>query len=750
MPIDKIFCSNEASGEDISSRHLEDENTQAASSISVPENSTYIPGSRSKPPGSVSEDELFKILAKEAADSGDDLIQRHVANLFKSQATRTSLLTDLGIETVYPPILSSATEHLCSTVPESNDSFLPRLELWTSSENYDEITFPLSPEDPMGHWPARLLHIPSMTSIRWEPGNCYKEHKEPKYAVLSYTWGRWEIPKSADLRHPALEVHGIDWEVPSISPNLFSVQDFKNVLLRVSEETGVNFIWVDIACINQNSSSEEKAREIGRQAKIFGGASFAFVWLLADKGAQDSLDELTRHFIRALELHLQQLETVYQKLDSAYRGWSRNHALPDHSSPTRHLGTELQQAAKVELEDDGDSINLIIRAASAIDALTMLPWFTSTWTLQEAFIKPTALLLNRSGDLMMSQNGNPFSLEDLLTYCRRMHQVFSLSAKPFSEDAKASFEAVITRRGLISKLETSGLRALANRDRLSLYSCARLRQAGDQNDWIYGIMQVWDFQLGRSAPGRQAEQEWSLEDLEIELGMRLVQEFPIESQLHVHTKEAEVSRRQAWRVSRGSATILHNLAFTPTGHLDGAVNRHSSTLSTSRVNHVTYGRFTGKLCAFDRLRLAWRSTSHLDDGNSRFDSQSPVRISLDSSGVLGETRLRVKYSLQEVPDSQQLELADTMSTFFRDLGWTVSVLLLGTVRQSHDSVETTTAVGLIVMACPDASIGRWEKRLGVCLWNVPEPVVEQVRSCREDVDILSGWSGWTQYTCLFG
>lgn len=723
---------------------------EVTSSIGVPGNGADIPGSRPEPFWKLTYDQRLEVLEKEVSDRGNDpLARRLLEDLSQSHTGEKARLADLGLGRRSLASSYDPREMPFSILAESDESFLQKSELRSLIESHEEMIYPSSPEDPMGHWPARLLHIPSMTSMRWKQGNEYEGHREPRYAVLSYTWGRWELPKSEDGRDLALKVTGIDWDVPSISPDLFSVEDFERVLLRVSEETGVDFIWVDVACINQNPSSEEKAREIGRQAKIFSGASFAFIWLLGDKIADDSLNETTRDLIQALEMHLQQLETVYQTLESTYRGWSLSYALSDQDSPTRHPGPKLQQEAGFELDDDGDSINLIIRAATAIEALTRLPWFSSTWTLQEAFIQSSALLLNRNGDFMLSQSGSAFRLKDLLMYCRRIYQVFSLSAEIFSEAAQAPFEAVITRRGLISKLRKSGLQALASRDRLSLYSCARLRQARDQNDSIYGIMQVWGFQLGRSAPGRQAEEEWSLEDLEVELGMRLLHEFPIESQLQVHTR-LDVPRRQAWRVSEASATPLHTLEFTPTGHLDGEVDRHSSTLSTVRLDNVTYGRFTGKQCAFEKLRVAWNFTSNPDQSNFQSMDEIPVRISLDAQSVLGNSTLGVKYSLQEVPGSQQLKLADIMSSFFRNLGRTVSVLLLGTVKQDRNSIETTTAIGLIVMACPDASIGRWEKRLGICLWNVPDPVAGEATSCREDVSILGGRSGWTQYSCLFG
>lgn len=46
-------------------------------------------------------------------------------------------------------------------------------------------------EDALGDWPRRLLHVPTMTSFEWAPGNYYGSTQEPSYNATSYTWGRW-------------------------------------------------------------------------------------------------------------------------------------------------------------------------------------------------------------------------------------------------------------------------------------------------------------------------------------------------------------------------------------------------------------------------------------------------------------------------------------------------------------------------------------------------------------------------------
>lgn len=113
-------------------------------------------------------------------------------------------------------------------------------------------------------WPCRLLHIPSMTSQEWRPGNLYGSDKEPHYAILSYTWGRFEVPDG-----PRLNVKGIDWQIPSIDPAHFTVAALGRLLEQIGSE--YDYLWIDIACIDQKRD-KEKMKEVGRQAAIFKGA----------------------------------------------------------------------------------------------------------------------------------------------------------------------------------------------------------------------------------------------------------------------------------------------------------------------------------------------------------------------------------------------------------------------------------------------------------------------------------------------
>ncbi|KAK8064483.1 hypothetical protein PG994_007121 [Apiospora phragmitis] len=203
----------------------------------------------------------------------DDADRRVQSIMQEAALTNAASLSDLGLALAQPGV---GNTRLVSTVSASDTSFRPKPYFWEALDEPD-ATVP----DPMGSWPSRLLYIPEWLSYRWAKGNSYGGFKEPKHAVLSYTWGRWELRCDHQPPCPSLPVKGITWKIPSICPKLFSVDTFKNALMRVAKEAYLDFVWVDIACIDQNLGSEEKAREIGRQAKIFRGAHQAFVVPLA-------------------------------------------------------------------------------------------------------------------------------------------------------------------------------------------------------------------------------------------------------------------------------------------------------------------------------------------------------------------------------------------------------------------------------------------------------------------------------------
>lgn len=127
-------------------------------------------------------------------------------------------------------------------------------------------------EEQLGRWPRRLLHVPSMTSFPWQPGNIYRNTVEPKYNILTYTWGRWRLRDTDEHASEveSLAIDGVPWDIPKIKPAHFTADKFLSVIRSITqplsqEDLGVDFIWLDIACINQRDNEPDSAAEVGRQ-----------------------------------------------------------------------------------------------------------------------------------------------------------------------------------------------------------------------------------------------------------------------------------------------------------------------------------------------------------------------------------------------------------------------------------------------------------------------------------------------------
>ncbi|KAF2252752.1 hypothetical protein BU26DRAFT_418943, partial [Trematosphaeria pertusa] len=114
-------------------------------------------------------------------------------------------------------------------------------------------------------WPRRLLHIPSMTSVERHGACTYSTTEAPKYAIITYTWGRFQAPDGC----PALPVKGTTWQIPPVKETCFSVESFQRVINCIGEK--YEWLWLDVACIDQENE-DVKMSEVARQVGIFHGA----------------------------------------------------------------------------------------------------------------------------------------------------------------------------------------------------------------------------------------------------------------------------------------------------------------------------------------------------------------------------------------------------------------------------------------------------------------------------------------------
>lgn len=362
--------------------------------------------------------------------------------------------------------------------------------------------------------------------MTWAPGNRYGEAVEPHYLAITYTWGRWRLDDHEEPHIEALPIKGISWTVPRVSVDHFTARGVQNCLEVILEEastrnssTALEFVWLDIACIDQNPGSPDAASEIGRQAKIFSGACDVYIWLNTLK-------------------------------------WGALINLFFHDRSQEEYEATSDMNSREQIVDLND-----IPSAAFVDYLLTDPWFTSLWTLQEAYLCPEAFIMTKDVKNSLWSDRAPdgarpaMDLKTLLDVFQitwayagsRLRDEFTL-APNWNESALGEI-----RRSI----EKSGLLELADRCPTALLTAARHRKTGPKNttDRVYGIMQVFGLRLGKSRPGARTDDSYTLEDLEDELGVALMTNDPMLSQLHVYQTTPPIGK--GWRVTRESRSAVY-------------------------------------------------------------------------------------------------------------------------------------------------------------------------------------------------
>ncbi|KAL0780531.1 hypothetical protein CaCOL14_001866 [Colletotrichum acutatum] len=335
----------------------------------------------------------------------------------------------------------------------------------------------------------------------------------------------------------------------------------------------IHHVWLDVACIDQTRGSTEMALEVGRQAKIFKGATHTFAWLTT----------LSR------QGYLSQTE-------------------------------RLQQQAKLLRAEAKSGIERVQRGLEGtrqeIELLSLDPWFSSLWTLQEAYLCPQSVFISRQGELMSpSEIDNPAErpmlLSDFIDYCDHMMTIVtSHEKKPQTIDPNDKYLLALKHA-----IERSGMIGLRSSLPVTLLGAARHRTTTRATDRVYGIMQIFGFQLGKSRPGCDPHVEFSLPELEDELGRELLIREPIMSQMHIFEVPPQAGKR--WRISPDSQpTRRLNYGEGKAVFDDMSVKAELSTVALKEVN---WGHFSGKLCKFSTLVEIWNSKVGWTGGNIDLD-----------------------------------------------------------------------------------------------------------------------------------
>ncbi|KAG7039539.1 gibberellin 2-oxidase [Colletotrichum scovillei] len=335
----------------------------------------------------------------------------------------------------------------------------------------------------------------------------------------------------------------------------------------------IHYVWLDVACIDQTRGSAEMALEVGRQAKIFKGATHTFAWLT----------KLSR------QGYLSQTET-------------------------------LQQQAKLSRAEAKNGIERVQRGLDGtrqeIELLGLDPWFSSLWTLQEAYLCPQSVFISRQGELMNSSEidnpaESPMLLSDFIDYCDHMMTIVtSHEKKPQTIETDDKYLLALKR-----SVERSGMIGLRSSLPVTLLGAARHRTTTRATDRVYGIMQIFGFQLGKSRPGCDSRVEFSLAELEDELGRELLIREPIMSQMHIFEIPPQPGKR--WRISQDSQPT-RRLNYGDGKSVFDAMSVKAK-LSTVTLKGVNWGHFSGKICKFSKLVEIWNTKAGWTGGNIDLD-----------------------------------------------------------------------------------------------------------------------------------
>ena len=440
-----------------------------------------------------------------------------------------------------------------------------------------------------------------MTSQERQEGNTYGDKKEPRYSILTYTWGRWQTDKV-----PAIDIKGTTWKIPAVEEKHFTVGNFRRVIQQMGKRT--EYAWIDIACIDQENYPV-KMDEVGKQVGIFKQASRVFVWL----NGLESVD---------LE-HC--LHEIFWK------------------SPTL-CDEGLEQSISQRLES----------LASAMEKLFSDPWFSSLWTLQESVLRRDAIILNRDAETIPLHRTDAM-LAILASSCLNIYKDLSSIILRYNGDTSLTIRS--TAEKLRSKIEGAGLHFIYSSNPNVQYGVAHFRQAMYELDRIYGIMQIYGLRLGES---KQPNVKPTLEQLEDELGKTLFLRSPVLSQMFTHRTPPRQGK--SWRITQNSGVPGGVRVYRPPHILGFNTAPSQGSLPPSEIPHCQVSvhpsgevNLKGKSWLFSDLVKYWRSCR---------GSVSVQDIMLDENEQI-RARVPHQLTKFNLPqDGQQHELGDCLVNLF--------------------------------------------------------------------------------------
>lgn len=239
------------------------------------------------------------------------------------------------------------------------------------------------------------------------------------------------------------------------------------------------------------------------------------------------------------------------------------------------------------------------------------PWWSSLWTLQEAILGRHSFLILGDG-MPLRGDGNAIRTLQWFTHTYRQAIQRATSENPSSgigwmkDDrwvALTKQTSGETRLSLIRTmmqwLDTAAISSIASTDGFVhgalLLGNARSRVTSQETDRIYGIQQVFRYQLGSTHPEASPHQKFTLRALEDEFGALILRDEPVRSQLFMFVLAPVPGR--GWRANQ-ECQVHPELARL-------REFRVHYKASTRTIAGMRLGHFQGRVCSFVDINRQW-------------------------------------------------------------------------------------------------------------------------------------------------
>ncbi|KAK7704005.1 hypothetical protein SLS57_010659 [Botryosphaeria dothidea] len=252
-------------------------------------------------------------------------------------------------------------------------------------------------------------------------------------------------------------------------------------------------------------------------------------------------------------------------------------------------------------QDYDRKLDALAGLKEGLETLFEDPWFSSLWTLQASYISKEIVLYTQRLCKYSDGQGSDwreFYLSDLQNFLLEVMRIAETEFWPQFAITERDADLFSSFRVFAEK---SGLAACAANQPMAILAAAYYRTTERVNDRVYGIMQIFGFKLGKSRPGAPSgDDQYTLLQLEDELGAALLHHYPVLSQLHIHSRDTET--RRGWRPGQWSKPIT----IEPFEFHDFQNPLNACQLWTELIDDDLVGAFHGSCCTLEYFRDWWK------------------------------------------------------------------------------------------------------------------------------------------------